>query len=171
MIGLREEFSVIHIQSFYKNYHLPQFNLTEKLGGGCEIIIPDFIIQEEAKGNYDVADFNNDEEKMLCTVTDKVIEDALMYDWVYAPRIYNEKVAYLCDLIPFKLITLSAEYKFLSFGGCGMDMTYKLEAYQLLADGSYDANSNFAKEGIKYFEHYYGKEHSAVKAIKELIGS
>jgi len=26
-------------------------------------------------------------------------------------------------------------------------MTYKLEAYQLLADGSYDANSNFAKEG------------------------
>jgi hypothetical protein len=147
MIGLREEFSGIHIQSFYKNYHLPQFNLTEKLGGGCEIIIPDFIIQEEAKGNYDVADFNNDEEKMLCTVTDTVIEDALMYDWVYAPRIYNEKVAYLCDLIPFKLITLSAEYKFLSFGGCGMDMTYKLEAYQLLADGSYDANSNFAKEG------------------------
>ena len=124
MIGLREEFSGIHIQSFYKNYHLPQFNLTEKLGGGCEIIIPDFIIQEEAKGNYDVADFDNDEEKMLCTVTDTVIEDALMYDWVYAPRIYNEKVAYLCDLIPFKLITLSAEYKFLSFGGCGIDMTY-----------------------------------------------
>ena len=148
MIGLREEFSGIHIQPFYKNYHLPQFNLTEKLGSGCEVIIPDFIIQEEAKGNYDVADFNNDEEKMLCAVTDTVIEDALMYDWVYAPRIYNEKVAYLCDLIPFKLITLSAEYKFLSFGGCGMDMTYKLEAYQLLADGSYDANSNFAKEGI-----------------------
>ena len=47
MIGLREEFSGIHIQSFYKNYHLPQFNLTEKLGDGCEIIIPDFIIQED----------------------------------------------------------------------------------------------------------------------------
>ena len=118
MIGLREEFSGIHIQPFYKNYHLPQFNLTEKLGDGCEIIIPDFIIQEEAKGNYYVADFANDEEKMLCTVTDTVIEDALMYDWVYAPRIYNEKVAYLCDLIPFKLITPAAEYKFLSFGGC-----------------------------------------------------
>ena len=113
MIGLREEFSGIHIQPFYRNYHLPQFNLTEKLGSGCEIIIPDFIIQEEAKGNYDVADFNNDEEKMLCTVTDTVVEDALMYDWVYAPRIYNEKVAYLCDLIPFKLITPAAEYKFL----------------------------------------------------------
>ena len=64
MIGLREEFSGIHIQSFYKNYHLPQFNLTEKLGDGCEIIIPDFIIQEEAKGNYYVADFANDEEKI-----------------------------------------------------------------------------------------------------------
>ena len=108
---------------------------------------------------------------MLWTVTETVIEDALMYEWVYAPRIYNEKVAYLCDLIPFKLITPAAEYKFLSFGGCGMDMTYKLEAYQLLADGSYDTNSNFAKEGIKYFEHYYGKEHSAVKAIKDLLGS
>ena len=93
MIGLREEFSGIHIQPFYKNYHLPQFNLKGKLGDGCEIIIPDFIIQEEAKGNYDVADFDNDEEKMLCTVTDTVIEDALMYDWVYAPRIYNEKVS------------------------------------------------------------------------------
>lgn len=50
-------------------------------------------------------------------------------------------------------------------------MTYKLEAYQLLADGSHDANSNFAKEGIKYFEHYYGKEYSVVKAIKEFLGS
>lgn len=86
--------------------------MKEKLGGGCEIIIPDFIIQEEAKGNYDVTDFDNDEEKMLWTVTDTIIEDALMYDWVYAPRIYNEKVAYLCDLIPFKLITPAAEYKF-----------------------------------------------------------
>ena len=86
MIGLREEFSGIHIQSFYKDYYLPQFNLQEKLWDGYhDIIIPDFIIQEEAKGNYDVADFDNDEEKMLCTVTDPIIEDALMYDWVYAP--------------------------------------------------------------------------------------
>ena len=51
--------------------------MKEKLGGGCEIIIPDFIIQEEAKGNYDVTDFDNDEEKMLWTVTDTIIEDAL----------------------------------------------------------------------------------------------
>ena len=49
MIGLREEFSGIHIQPSYKNYHLPQFNLTEKLGDGCEIIIPDFIISKKLK--------------------------------------------------------------------------------------------------------------------------
>ena len=81
MIKLRRVFSGIHIEPFYKDYYLPQFNLQEKLGDGYhEVIIPDFIIQEEAKENYDVADFNNDEEKMLCTVTDTVIEDALMYD-------------------------------------------------------------------------------------------
>jgi len=55
----------------------------------------------------------------------------------------------------------------LSFGGCGMDMTYKLEAYQLLADDSYDANSNFAKQGIKYFEYYYGKESGVLQEIKK----
>ena len=48
-----------------------------------------------------------------------------------------------------------------------MDMTYKLEAYQLLADDSYDANSNFAKQGIKYFEYYYGKESGVLQEIKK----
>ncbi len=168
MIKLRRVFSGIHIETFYKDYYLPQFNLQEKLWDGYhDIIIPDFIIQEEAKENYDVADFDNDEEEMLGTVRNTIIDDALMYNWVYAPRVYNEEVAHLCHLIPFRLITSEEDYELLSFGGCGMDMTYKLEAYQLLADDSYDANSNFAKQGIKYFEYYYGKESRILKEIKK----
>jgi hypothetical protein len=50
-----------------------------------------------------------------------------------------------------------------------MDMTYKLEAYQLLADHSYDEHSNFAKDGISYFEYYYGKGSRVVKEIRKLI--
>jgi hypothetical protein len=104
---------------------------------------------------------------MLGTVRNTIIDDALMYNWVYAPRVYNEEVAHLCHLIPFRLITSEEDYELLSFGGCGMDMTYKLEAYQLLADDSYDANSNFAKQGIKYFEYYYGKESRILQEIKK----
>ena len=58
---------------------------------------------------------------------------------------------------------------FRSFGGCGMDMTYKLEAYQLLADGSYDERSNFAEKGIAYFQYYYGKDSEVVKRINKLL--
>jgi hypothetical protein len=168
MIKLRRVLSGIHIEPFYKDYYLPQFNLQEKLWDGYhDVIIPDFIIQEKAKENYDVADFDNDEEEMLWTVRNTIIDDALMYNWVYAPRVYNEEVAHLCHLIPFRLITSEEDYELLSFGGCGMDMTYKLEAYQLLADDSYDANSNFAKQGIKYFEYYYGKESGVLQEIKK----
>ena len=50
-----------------------------------------------------------------------------------------------------------------------MDMTYKLEAYQLLADGSYDERSNFAEKGIAYFQYYYGKDSEVVKRINKLL--
>jgi hypothetical protein len=50
-----------------------------------------------------------------------------------------------------------------------MDMTYKLEAYQLLADGSYDERSYFAEKGISYFEYYYGKDSEVVKEISKLL--
>ena len=83
MIKLRRVFSGIHIEPFYKDYYLPQFNLQEKLWDGYhDIIIPNFIIQEEAKENYNVADFDNDEEEMLGTVRNTIIDDALMYNYL-----------------------------------------------------------------------------------------
>ena len=92
-----------------------------------------------------------------------------MLNGVWLPRIYDEGVANKCHLIPFKLITDDVDYECLSLGGCGMDMTYKLEAYQLLADGTYDPRSNFAEKGISYFENYYGKNSDVVKEINKLI--
>ena len=177
MTKLSTQNSGIHIEPFFTTHKLSGFELEKNLGEKYYIEIPDFIIQEEAKGNYDVEDFHNDEEEMLCEVKNNLIDDALMYETVFEPRIYNEEAAYMCDLIPFTLWSASTfgeqgeKYKFLSFGGCVMDMTYKLEAYQVLANGSYDPNSNFADKGIKYFEHYYGKESGVVKKIEMLINN
>ena len=56
-----------------------------------DVIIPDFIIQEEAKENYDVADFDNDEEEMLGTVRNTIIDDALMYNWVFTLLVFTTK--------------------------------------------------------------------------------
>ena len=100
---------------------------------------------------------------------DSLEADCLMYNYVYEPRIYDEEIADLCGFIPFEIHTEDEDLQLLSFVGCGMDFTYKLEAYQLLADGSYDERSYFAEKGISYFQYYYGKNSKVVKEISKLL--
>lgn len=178
-IMLSKQFSGIHIEAFYTKHYLPNYNLND---GETEISIPDFILEENLKEDYDIKlKYNtNKYESFLDYVQDKyediyyeaksaLEESCFMYNWVYEPRIYDEAIAHLCNLIPFEIQTEDEDLQLLSFGGCGMDMTYKLEAYQLLADGSYDERSNFAEKGIAYFEYYYGKNSEVVKEINKLL--
>jgi predicted DNA-binding protein YlxM (UPF0122 family) len=146
------------------------------------LIIPDFILENNLKDGYDIKlKYNiNKYDSFLDYVQDKyneiyyeakysLEEDCLMYNYVYEPRIYDEEIADLCGFIPFEIQTEYEDLQLLSFGGCGMDFTYKLEAYQLLADGSYDERSYFAEKGIEYFECYYGKDSKVVREISELL--
>ena len=180
---LRKQFSGIHIEAFYKQHYLPRFNLQNRFDDGkTYLYIPELILEDRLKSiSYIKLKFNiNKYTTFLSYVYDKYHEeyqeeidsleaDCLMYNYVYEPRIYDEEVAHLCHLIPFEIQTRDEDIKLLSFGGCGMDMTYKLEAYQLLADGSYDERSYFAEKGISYFEYYYGKDSKVVKEISKLL--
>ena len=176
---LSKQFSGIHIKPFYNKHYLPNYNLNDE---ETEVVIPDFILEENLREDYDIKlKYNtNKYDSFLDYVQDKYEEEyydakhsleesCLMYNWAYEPRIYDEAIADLCDLIPFKITKDYDNIQLLSFGGCGMDMTYKLEAYQLLTDHSYDERSNFAEKGIAYFEYYYGKDSEVVKEINKLL--
>jgi hypothetical protein len=178
-IMLSKQFSGIHIEVFYTKHYLPNYNLND---GETEFSIPDFILEENLKEDYDIKlkyntykynsflDYVQDKyEEEYYDAKHSLEESCLMYNWVYEPRIYDEAIADLCDLIPFEIQNRDEDLQLLSFGGCGMDFTYKLEAYQLLADGSYDERSNFAEKGIAYFEYYYGKDSEVVKEINKLL--
>ena len=98
----------------------------------------DFRSQEQledlAQENYDQW---LDEEK--CNVTDSLF----LWMTYFEPRIYNEEIAIKCDLIPFKLYNSNFDEstELLAYGGCGMDMSPKLEAYQALTGKTVDSNS------------------------------
>lgn len=160
--------SGIHIEPFYRDHNLTKFNLSETLFNGVDVEISD-LVYNDARSNYDLKNFDNDEEALMDELRSTILDDCLMYNYVYEPLIFDEEAAIMCHLIPFKIITDEYEdLELLSFGGCGKDMTYKLEAYQLLANGTYDPHSNFAEKGIAYFETYYRKS-AVVDEIKNLI--
>jgi len=178
---LTKQFSGIHIEPFYKQHYLPRFELNKRFEE-TEVVIPDFILENNLKDGYDIKlkyntnkydsflDYVQDKYDVLYYEAKDFLEaDCLMYNYVYEPRIYDEEIAYLCRFIPFEIRTEDEDLQLLSFGGCGMDFTYKLEAYQLLADGSYDERSYFAEKGISYFEYYYGKDSKVVKEISKLL--
>ena len=178
-IMLSKQFSGIHIEAFYTKHYIPKYNLNDR---ETEIYIPDFILEERLKElSFINLKYNKSKyESFLGYVYDKYRDDyyeaedtlqsdCLMYNYVYEPLIYDEEIAHLCRFIPFEIQTEDEDLQLLSFGGCGMDFTYKLEAYQLLADGSYDERSYFAEKGISYFQYYYGKDSKVVKEISKLF--
>lgn len=172
MTHLFKATSGIHIKPFYKIYYLPGYNIDERIGNDLEFTISDAIIRKEMK-NYSIKDYNNDKEFFYDSIRDKMEGDCLMYIYAYKPTIYDEDIAHLCNLIPFKLKSYDGnlDLELLSFRDTGMDMTYKLEAYQLLVEKSYDEHSNFAKKGISYFKQYYCKNSEVLKEIKELLSN
>lgn len=173
--------SGIHIEPFYSWLNLTPFNLEENLRSKYDVEFADISIIDEFKNYLDepeefdftnkdwVNNLSDEQQDWYYEAIHNLEESAFMLNGVWLPRIYDEEAANKCHLIPFKLITEDADYECVSLGGCGMDMTYKLEAYQLLADGTYDPRSNFAEKGISYFEYYYGKGSDVVNEINNLI--
>jgi len=107
------------------------------------VSFPDAVIHETMR-DYDV--HRDDAESLL--------REALGY-WIlyYQPEIEDVEVAIKVGLIPFY-------YKdrfYLALGGCGMDMTPKLDAYQVLTQGTIDPFTCLFSDP-KYFKWLVGSE-------------
>jgi len=177
--------SGVFVEPFYTRVNLSAFNYCEN-HNDIEIEIPEFILKKELNESYpqlftkkflakdDWMEVLNDNSIAdMWDAYDEVKHDlqekAFILNTAWEPRIWDEETAYLCHLLPFKLITENEDYELLSLSGCGMDLSYKLEAYMLLVDGSYDEYGYFAKDGIAYFEKMYGEKSLVVGAIKEML--
>ena len=173
--------SGVFVEPFYTRVNLSAFNYCEN-HNDIEIEIPEFILKKELNESYPAL-FRKSflakddwQEKLTYNKYDayyevkhSLEERAFILNTAWEPRIWDEDTAYLCDLLPFKLITENEDYELLSLAGCGMDLSYKLEAYMLLVDGSYDEYGYFAKDGISYFEKMYGEKSLVVAKIKEML--
>jgi hypothetical protein len=175
--------SGLYIEPFFKSYDLFPLNLSENLyNGNFEIEIPDFIIEAELldrysdifrkskfKSPYWQDRLTEKQEDAYHEVRNDLIGGALILNSAWQTFNYDEGIAYLCGLLPFKLTGDNIDKELLSLWGYGMNFSYKLEAYQLLVDCSYDEKSYFASQGIEYFEKHYGSSSLVVCEIRKML--
>lgn len=165
--------SGLYIEPFFEKVNLEHFNLEENWE---DIEIPQFLIEKEfrevtnrPRKKIDFDNLSSADEEIYYDCKNSLMDSTLVLSTVYKPITYNEEIADLCDLIPFSIRTSYEDYELLSLGGCGMNMSYKLEAYQLLVDSSYDEHGYFAEKGITYFEKYYGSSSRVVQEIRKML--
>lgn len=175
--------SGLHIEPFFKSYDLLPLNLNENLyNGNFEIEIPQFILEAELLDRYSnifrksmfkadnwIDTLTEKQDSAYCEVKNDLVNGALILNSAWETTNYNEEIAYKCELLPFKLSGDYIEIQLLSLWGCGMDLTHKLEAYQILVDGTCDKNSYFARDGINYLKTYYSDNSPVIKEIKKII--
>jgi hypothetical protein len=90
--------------------------------------------------------------------------EALAYWTVYfKPVIWDEDVAWKVGLIPFEY----DDENYLALGGCGMDLSPKLDAYQALTDDSVPRSSLFLKDDT-YAKYVVGE--TIYNEVMEKIG-
>ena len=97
---------------------------------------------------------DQDDEDKIREIVEESFFEALSYWPVYfEPLAFNERVALECGLIPF----VFGDIQLLSLAGCGMNLSPKLDAYQVLTCGMIDKRSKyFGKSDKAYFEHVVG---------------
>lgn len=91
--------------------------------------------------------------------------EALAYWTIYfQPRIEDEDLAWRLGLIPFHF---DGEF-YLALGGCGMDLSPKLDAYQALTDGTIPSDSRFRDDHnyAKYVIHGEEIFNEVIEAVK-----
>jgi hypothetical protein len=92
------------------------------------------------------------------------LEESLAYWTIYfEPEWENVKIALECRLIPFRF----KEHFFLALGACGMDLSPKLDAYQVLTSGAIDEFSILFTDE-KYFRYVVGDE--VTEKVKRVLG-
>ena len=103
-------------------------------------------------------EYSIDEESLMNMsedeIEDIVSEDFYQYAFIYnyysqvSEYDYDEEDAYKCKLIPFILYDEdeNIEIHLLGLGGCGMDLSPKLDAYFFLQTGKMDPASTYFRD-------------------------
>lgn len=140
-----------------------------------KIYQPLIVAIKEAMDDKNFYDFRNDDElKPLFGIEYPDEEfndlDVLAYWTIYfSPCRKDDKIARDCGLFPFEY---DGEF-YLALGGCGMDLSPKLDAYQALTDGTIPKGSQFIEQPdyAKYVvgEETYNKVMEAIKLPKPII--
>ena len=99
---------------------------------------------------------DEDNEDKIREIIEENFFEALSYWPIYfEPLVFNEKTAFECGLIPF----VFTDIKLLALGGCGMDLSPKLDAYQVLTCGMIDKRSKyFGKRDKSQMEQILAKQ-------------
>ncbi len=103
-----------------------------------DVEFSDETIQHTMDNDLEKDDYEDEDD--LRNAAYDLLRDSLPYWTVYfCPRIWDEEVALRVGLVPFYYD--GEEY--LALGGCGRDLSPKLDAYQALTDGTIDSPSRF----------------------------
>lgn len=116
------------------------------------------LMKDELTYSFNSYDITEDDLENY--VYDGAIEDyssyldsLFIYNYVYIPDVEDSEVAFECGLIPFELDGTF----YLALGGCGMDLSPKLDAYVCLTEGRIPESSMLLQDK-KYSEYVVGKE-------------
>jgi len=148
----------INMRKFYDSglYQPPFFSKHKieynKICSGIDDISYNFAL---LSGYYIDRTEDQDDEDKIREIVEESFFEALSYWPIYfEPLAFNEHIALECDLIPF----VFEDIKLLALAGCGMDLSPKLDAYQVLTCGMIDKRSKYFGKGDKgYFKHVVGK--------------
>ena len=113
---------------------------------------PEELIEHEVRELVKEGEERSHEELRELAIEN--LYDALGY-WLiyYEPEIVDVSVAIEVGLIPFYV----GEHFFLALGGCGMDLSPRLDAYQALTDHTIDPSSKFFSDA-PYFAYVVGHD-------------
>ena len=96
---------------------------------------------------FNPEDFDHyDDEDIEDVVRNELYDQISIYNTLYKveEHSYNEETAYKCSLVPFKITEQYEEDKhYLALGGCGMDLSPRLDAYYFLQTGNMDPLSTY----------------------------
>lgn len=162
--------SGIHNEFFYTKHKLDLINNDEyeNIQYDLEPLINDYLQHENITKVIDnetdeitfiMEDGAEIEEEEIREEIERTYTDAIcLLPTTFEPRIFDTDIARQCDLLPF---TYSLEYEddinLLALGGCGMDLSPRLDAYQALITGYIDPSSTLFSQ-FSYFESLMGKE-------------
>ena len=133
----RQEYRIVPDTCFYqRNDHI--YDSSEYWFE--EVIFPEEAIEHEKKTILD-ENPDVDEHEATCEAMGQLMDDLAYWTIYYKPDIQDVEAALKSGLTPF-------EYQgdfYLALGGCGMDLSPKLEAYQCLTSGTIPEGSHFLR--------------------------